>query len=341
MAERAPKKGTRKINRAPLPKGHINFTTYIYKVLKQVHPDTGITAKSMAQLNGLLFYAGKAVAEKAEDFAKTNGRATVSAKNVMAATKIIFPGELAKHAVAEGVKAVTKFNGSKGEKKEAGVIPAARAKRFFKGDNKHQKFVGESAMRLGASAPVMMAAVIEYLAAEILELSGNAARDNKLQRIKVRHLMMAIQSDEELLSLFKRNRIQLIGGGVLPNIKTELLPEKTDGGKKKYKKKATKGGPRKLRPGTKALREVRKYQKMGGCLLFAKEPFGRLIREVAQDYDAELKFTAKSLELIQLYVEAYLVKVMANANELVVYGGKQTISPKEIDLARHLMGDRN
>ena len=81
------------------------------------------------------------------------------------------------------------------------------------------------AKRYGAGAPVYLTAVLEYMAAEVLELAGNAARDNKKSRIIPCHITLAVRNDEELNKFL--SGVTVAAGGVLPNIHSVLLPKKS------------------------------------------------------------------------------------------------------------------
>nr|ACG30024.1 histone H2A [Zea mays] len=120
-------------------------------------------------------------------------------------------------------------------------VPVGRIGRYLK--------KGRYAQRVGSGAPVYLAAVLEYLAAEVLELAGNAAKDNKKTRIVPRHVLLAIRNDEELGKLL--TGVTIAHGGVLPNINPVLLPEKTA-------EKASSGGSKEAKSPKKAAKSPKK-----------------------------------------------------------------------------------
>jgi histone H3/H4 len=261
----------------------------IYRVLKQVHPDTEITEGGMAtavcyvkHMCHALTMCALELAQQAvwppkadqhepaflEKFASDGGEIIhVTSRTIQTAARLVLPGELAKHAVSEGTKAVTKHTSSDGalhagashriysHSERAGLqfeVDAVQQAFFeaacggadaslsvesleHKGDmGKYvaQRIFSTSAgtksvvktIVLSEGAPVYLAAVLEYLVAELLELGGNAARDNRMDKIIPRHLELAIRNDEELNSMTPDTQVTYYGAGVLPNIHAVLLP---------------------------------------------------------------------------------------------------------------------
>ena len=90
-----------------------SYSVYIYRVLKQVHPDTGVSSKAMSIMNSFVNDVFERIAAEASRLAHYNKKSTISSREVQTAVRLILPGELAKHAVSEGTKAVTKYTSSK------------------------------------------------------------------------------------------------------------------------------------------------------------------------------------------------------------------------------------
>jgi len=135
--------------------------------------------------------------------------------------------------------------------------------------------------------------------------------------------------------------------------RTKQTARKSTGGKAPRKALATKAArksvhhsagvikkPYRFRPGTVALREIRKYQK-NTCTLMRKLPFQRLVREIAQDFKAELRFQSHALAALQEASEAYMVGLFEDANLCCVHAKRVTIFPKDIQLARRIRGERS
>ncbi|KAJ7982178.1 histone H3 [Quillaja saponaria] len=133
--------------------------------------------------------------------------------------------------------------------------------------------------------------------------------------------------------------------------RTKQTARKSTGGKAPRKQLATKaarksapatGGvkkPHRFRPGTVALREIRKYQKSTE-LLIRKLPFQRLVREIAQDFKTDLRFQSSAVAALQEAAEAYLVGLFEDTNLCAIHAKRVTIMPKDIQLARRIRGER-
>ncbi len=89
------------------------YSSYIYKVLKQVHPDTGVSRRAMSIMNSFINDLFERIAGEAGRLVRYNRKATLSSREIQTAIRLILPGELAKHAVSEGTKAVTKYTSTK------------------------------------------------------------------------------------------------------------------------------------------------------------------------------------------------------------------------------------
>ncbi|KAL7422084.1 histone H3.1 [Cryptotrichosporon argae] len=139
--------------------------------------------------------------------------------------------------------------------------------------------------------------------------------------------------------------------------RTKQTARKSTGGKAPRKQLATKaarktskttgaastGGvkkPHRYRPGTVALREIRRYQKSTE-LLIRKLPFQRLVREIAQDFKTDLRFQSSAVLALQEASEAYLVSLFEDTNLAAIHAKRVTIQPKDLQLARRLRGERS
>ena len=106
---KAPRSGDKKRHR----KRRESYGIYIYKVLKQVHPDTGISSKAMSIMNSFVNDIFERIAAESSRLAHYNKRSTITSREIQTAVRLLLPGELAKHAVSEGTKAVTKYTSTR------------------------------------------------------------------------------------------------------------------------------------------------------------------------------------------------------------------------------------
>ena len=255
----------------PAPNDHIGlWSNDIYKVLKQVHPDTMLSDLSVAIINDmitdlikrfvselrnldpvdeikekvyepttLLQSCIKLVEKEKEkvgnkaipiELKEKLGFGLVKDKPttrdmISTVIRFIFPGQLAIHALSESVKATTKYEVYDDDEdvyKEEDI--SLKSGLQFSVIKTAQFFYNEKNFNITTLALVAITATLEYLTAEIIELSGNVSRDYHSSLIRSRHLSFAIKCDEELNSLFRNTIIPY--SGVVPNIHTFLLPKR-------------------------------------------------------------------------------------------------------------------
>ncbi|XP_047088626.1 histone H2B.1-like [Lolium rigidum] len=108
----AAKDGVDKKSKKKAKKSVETYKIYIYKVLKQVHPDTGISSKAMSIMNSFVNDIFEKLAGESAKLARYNKKPTITSREIQTSVRLVLPGELAKHAVSEGTKAVTKFTSS-------------------------------------------------------------------------------------------------------------------------------------------------------------------------------------------------------------------------------------
>ena len=314
------------------------FPLYVSRVLRQVHPDMKIGRITREQVSSFMDVVARELVSKAHEMNRMAGRKTITSREIQIALRLVLPGELAKHAVSEGTKAVIKFGstdaGTKGapirhETRAGLTVSTSLARRYI-------KEFSSSSMHIGAGAPIYLAGALEYLIAEIMELGGNACRDQKRVTISIRDVMLAINNDAELSELRAKNNIYFLGAGVLPFIDGRLIPseekKKQNANQRRRNNKDKEGkSSHHFLPGTQALNEIRRLQKSGDLLL-PMLPIRRFFLEVLQDY-ADIRFPDRSVLLLQAFIESVMVDLFAKSQKAALHAGRESVMPDDLNLA--------
>jgi histone H3/H4 len=299
------------------------YDSYISRVLFHVSPYNGITINAREQLNNVLIILSDIIAKLSIELTKIGNRKTISDKEIERAIKLIFKGELQKESIEEGKLAVQNLKeidvkGKRRQVKAKIIFPPSITEKFLRQFN-------NSNFMVTATSPVFLAAVIEYFASQILEPASHIATRGKHTRITTRDLNQALVRDEELRAVFDNNNIEFLGAGVIEFIHPSLITRK--GQKSKNNKKNS-------IPGTVAVKEIRKYQRYGNCLIFPKYPFERFTRSIIEDHKKNIKISKNVFIVLQYYIEQFLINLLTHANLLAIHSGHIKLLPTDIDLVR-------
>lgn len=291
-------------------------STAIRDVLRQVHPDASIAKDSIAFTHRFLDILLQKILENAR-YKGHSGK-----ESAVKSMKQVLQGELAKHAVSEATKAITKLNhfetefkddvekrkNTRKEKRAGLTIGTASVKKAI--DAYYSSFSDEFVIALTAT--------MEYMIAEIMELSGNVARDNKKRTISVYHILTAIRKDDELRLLFGRL-----------NLATKPLIAREDEIQDKFPllEEAKKDD--------KIVEDIRYVQsKKYGDVIMCQASWGEYLADLQEkEYDKkdDTNWLSDVAQLFLLrFVEWKLDDFLRKCSHLMVYGGVETLTMKEV-----------
>lgn len=339
-----------------------SFKTYIYKVLKVVHPGISISGDAIGQLDEYVKTMAMKLSEGARHACLRAGKSTVGAAEIELATNLYFPKELATHASKNANDACVKFRegkesseSSKGKKKtKDGQVSSVRrevqAGLSFSVAlaEKYIREFGTSELNVSKNASIVLASTLEYITAEIIELAGNLTKDHKKVTILIRYVFLAISNDEELQALSRSMGIEFVGSGVVPHIHDSLKPTKEKRAEQAARRRKNKSKnptqsntgikkPRKFLPGTKALLEINKHQRLTELLL-QKLPFERDVRNIANSLNETIglkgiHFGSGSIIVLQRFVESRVAKICSASVDLAVHGQRDGVNGSDVMLA--------
>ena len=210
-----------------------NFRTYINRVLKQIHPDIGLSGTALSTMNNLVRINTEKIMIAVNYLMIRSGKKTISSWEIQSATWLVLPRKLAKGSISQGTKATTRYNSTKVSREEDKISstkklnPVSRsymAGLQFPVTRIQNLMMGFSIRsRKTDTCAVYFAAVCEYLTSEVLDLAGNSTRDNKRVRITPRPIMLAVRNDTELNELYQNT---IFAGGIVPHISSHILSVK-------------------------------------------------------------------------------------------------------------------
>ena len=319
------------------------FETYIYKIIKKISIENGITSNAKQQLNSVICLITKIICNVSRKFVKFSNKKTVNIKEINKSLQFILPNELYIHANKRANNSVknncnnNNILGKTRQKKANIIFPPSIIEKFLRN-------FGYSKIMISKNSTIYLASIIQYLVEEIIENAVNNAKNNKHIRITIRDIELGIREDKDLNNFFIKNNILFLGGGVNPYIhpkllmknkkKSKILHNNTDNNKRKKHR---------FKPGTVSLREIRKFQKISNCLTCCKLPFEKLIRNKFSKINNNfcLKINKEVFIILQYFIEQQIVNLLKCANLIALHCKRVKVLGKDINFIFYIKNNTN
>lgn len=333
-----------------------SFKPYVHRTLRSQHPTANIAKTTINSVDGMLRIVATKISDLAHLLTQNTEKKTLSYLEIKSATLALFPAQLGQEAVQFATDAVDRYNLEietsknavvENADKQAPKMRETRAGLIFSVSfaEKYIRGFGQLKSNVGASVPVFLAGVLQFLTQQVLDLAYNECIQNKKKNISNRNVFLGVKQNEELDTLFENFKIVMLGCGVQPHINEALLNKV----KKPLNKKRDDSGvkkPHRWRPGTLSLKEIRSHQKSDESLI-QHAPFERLVRHLANEMSSQqssddeqnrtLRFTEQFMLSFQELVESDVVEMLDNANELTIHAKRETVQPTDIDFVVNML----
>jgi histone H3 len=316
-----------------------NYKTYIKRVLESVSKGTHISSVSLDQLDKMVQRIAEDISTNARKTCMRNNKKTISEDEVKLAVNIFFPEKLASTildristAISTSSTTSKSTDGPKRRENFAGLVfSVALSEKFL-------REFGASNIRVGENAPIALATALEYIVRQILTGASALVSNNNRVTLTHRFIYLAVQEDKELVTLINNFKIEFMGVGVVPHVHPQLLVKTNTKGRRRKKDKNGKSS-HKFRPGTVALRKIRKYQtKDSTSLLLQQLPFEKAVRRITSEIqqnnnDRKIHFGAGSLLAIQTFVEQVVTNLMMTTVNITIHASREGINDADVLLA--------
>lgn len=317
-----------------------NYKTYIKRVLESVSKGTHISSVSLDQLDKMVQRIAEDISTNTRRTCMRNNKKTISEDEVKLAVNIFFPEKMASTildristAISTSSTTSKSTDGPKRRENFAGLVfSVALSEKFL-------REFGASNIRVGENAPIALATALEYIVRQILTGASALVSNNNRVTLTHRFIYLAVQEDKELATLINNFKIEFMGVGVVPYVHPQLLVKTKTKGRRRKKDKNGKSS-HKFRPGTIALRKIRKYQtKDSTSLLLQQLPFEKAVRRITSEIqqnnnnDRKIHFGAGSLLVIQTFVEQVVTNLMMKTVNITIHASREGINDSDVLLA--------